>query len=106
MQAGRKVGVLRDMTPPQVVEKVAGRGHMFREVGTRNLGRALQRALGPAQDRAALEPAATLLDGLATMVTPTTMSQTGSIPNSFLLFSSSFFSFCLCPFSALEVRLH
>eukprot|EP00884_Botryococcus_braunii_P004562 jgi/Botrbrau1/14106/Bobra.182_3s0049.1 len=40
---------------------------MFRDVGTRNLGKAIQRALGPAQDRAALEPAATLEDGLATM---------------------------------------
>jgi hypothetical protein len=43
---------------------------MFAQLGTRELGKAVQKALGPKKDRAALEPAATLEDGLAALVNP------------------------------------
>jgi hypothetical protein len=55
----------------QVIDKIAsGGGHMFAQLGTRELGKAVQKALGPKKDRAALEPAATLEDGLAALVNP------------------------------------
>lgn len=43
-----------------------GTGNMFAVDGTRSMAAALQRALGPQQDRAALDVAATIADGLAT----------------------------------------
>jgi hypothetical protein len=50
----------------QVVDSVPpGAGSPFTTTGTRALGAALQRALGPNKDLAALEPAATLEDGVA-----------------------------------------
>lgn len=48
----------------QVVESVAGAASPFAKTGTLALGRALQAALGPEHDLGALEPAATLEDGV------------------------------------------
>jgi hypothetical protein len=49
----------------QVVDAVRSSGNPFTSTGTRALGAALQKALGPEKDRSALEPAATLADGVA-----------------------------------------
>lgn len=51
----------------KVKQRVGGGGSGFAVVGTRALGVALQKALGPEQDRSALRDAATIKDGLATM---------------------------------------
>mmetsp|Transcript_11235 Transcript_11235/g.33726 ORF Transcript_11235/g.33726 Transcript_11235/m.33726 type:complete len:417 (+) Transcript_11235:86-1336(+) len=49
----------------KVLSSVKGNGSAFAKVGTHALGVALQRALGPRRDMAALRPAATIADGLA-----------------------------------------
>ena len=48
-----------------MIDSVRGRGNPFATTGTRALGEALQKALGPEQDMSALEPAARLEDGVA-----------------------------------------
>lgn len=49
----------------QVIDQIKGTGNPFATTGTRLLGVALQKALGPEKDMSALEPAARLEDGVA-----------------------------------------
>ena len=48
-----------------MIDSIRGQGNPFATTGTRALGEALQKALGPEKDVAALEPAARLEDGIA-----------------------------------------
>ncbi|CAL8467545.1 g7083 [Coccomyxa elongata] len=48
----------------KVIDSIKGTGNPFATTGTRALGAALQRALGPEKDMSALEPAARVEDGL------------------------------------------